>query len=97
MPSKKKAPRTAPPPTSLKGWQQIGAFLGQPINVAQRWAKSGMPTARAGRYITASPEDLNRWLGREAGGKPLHVATEQGDLSTDLKRGLAYLKNHKKR
>jgi hypothetical protein len=50
---------------------------------------------RVGRSITASPADLNSWLAREAGGEPLHVATEQGDLSADLKRGLSYLKSHK--
>jgi hypothetical protein len=95
MASKKKAPKIKFPPTSLKGWQQIASFLGQPVNVAQRWAKSGMPIVRVGRSITASPADLNSWLRREAGGEPLHVATEQGDLSADLKRGLSYLKSHK--
>ena len=95
MASKKKAPKTKSPPTSLKGWQQIASFLGQPVNVAQRWAKSGMPLVRVGRSLTASPADLNSWLGREAGGEPLHVATQQDDLSADLKRGLSYLKNHK--
>src|SRR2546423_15606623 len=95
MPSKKKAAKTKSPPTSLKGWQQIASFLGQPVNVAQRWAKSGMPIVRVGRVVAASAADLNSWLGREAGGEPLHVATEQGDLSADLKRGLSYLKRHK--
>src|SRR4051812_22801889 len=95
MASKKKTPKTAPPPTSLKGWQQIASFLGQPVNVAQRWAKNGMPIVRVGRSIVASPADLNSWLAREAGGEPLHVATEQGDLSADLKRGLSYLESHK--
>jgi phage terminase Nu1 subunit (DNA packaging protein) len=97
MPSKKKAPKTASPPTSLKGWQQISAFLGQRVNVAQRWAKSGMPIVRDGRSITATPADLNSWLAREAGGEPLHVSTERDDLSADLKRGLAYLKTAKKK
>jgi hypothetical protein len=69
--------------------------LGQPVNVAQRWAKGGMPIARVGRAVTASPADLNSWLGRQAGGEPLHVATEQNDLSADLKRGLTYLKSLK--
>jgi hypothetical protein len=95
MASKKKAPKTKSPPTSLKGWQQIASFLGQPVHVAQRWAKSGMPIVRVGRSITASPADLNSWLGREADGEPLHVATEQDDLSADLKRGLSYLESHK--
>jgi hypothetical protein len=33
MPSKKKALKTKSSPTSLKGWQQIASFLGQPVNV----------------------------------------------------------------
>jgi hypothetical protein len=96
MPSKKKAPKTKCSPSSLKGWRQIASFLGQPVNVAQRWAKDGMPITRVGRFITAIPANLNSWLGREAGGEPLHVATNEGDLSADLKRGLAYLRTHKK-
>jgi len=39
----------------LKGWQQIAEFLGQPISVAQRWAKTGMPTTRQGRNVIAAP------------------------------------------
>jgi hypothetical protein len=94
MASKKKPPKTKSPPTALEGWQQIASFLGQPVNVAQLWAKSGMPIMRVGRSITATPADLNSWLAREAGGEPLHVATEQAHLSADLKRGLSYLKSH---
>jgi hypothetical protein len=82
---------TAPPhPTSLQGWQQIAGFLGQPTSVAQRWAKTGMPVIREGRFVTASPEALNEWLGREAGIGPIHVVTPQTDLSAELKRGLSY-------
>ena len=33
----------------LKGWQQIAAFLGQPVSVAQRWASEGMPIKKEGR------------------------------------------------
>jgi hypothetical protein len=36
-------------PETLKGWQQIAKFLGQPVATAQRWAKSGMPVTREGR------------------------------------------------
>jgi hypothetical protein len=32
----------------LNGWQQIADFLGEPISVAQRWAKSGMPITEVG-------------------------------------------------
>jgi hypothetical protein len=31
-----------------------------------------------------------------AGGEPDHIATDQNDLSADLRRGLAYLKTRKK-
>src|SRR5437588_4981512 len=77
---------------SLKGWQQMSEFLGQPVLVAQRWAKDGMPVQRQGRFMTAMPDELNKWLGREAGGEPLHVATPEADLAGELKRGLAYVR-----
>jgi hypothetical protein len=75
----------------LKGWNEIATFLGQPVAVAQRWAKSGMPTAREGRFMYASREELSRYLGREAGlDVPVHIATGNMDLSADLKRALAH-------
>ena len=77
---------------SLKGWQQIATFLGQPLSVAQRWAKSGMPVTREGRNVHASPEELNRWLGRESAGEPVQIASESTDLSSELKRGLSYVR-----
>ena len=79
---------------SLKGWSEIAKFLGQPVSVAERWAKSGMPIKREGRHITASPAELNTWLGRESEVGPVHIATETADLSTDLKRGLTYVRKH---
>jgi len=87
----KKVPAKAQPEI-LKGWQQISEFLGQPISVAQRWAKDGMPVKREGRFVTATPDELNKWLGREAGGEPLHVATPEADLAAELKRGLAFIR-----
>jgi hypothetical protein len=73
-PAKKSAaPKTQP--QTLKGWQQIAAFLGEPTSVAQRWASDGMPVRRQGRYVETTPEELNAWLGKESG-KPVHVATE---------------------
>jgi len=37
----------------------------------------------------ASPEELSRWLGRESGiQEPIHIASENMDLSADLKRAL---------
>ena len=80
----------------LMGWQQIAGFFGQPIAVAQRWAKSGMPVTREGRYVHASPEELNRCLGRESAGEPVQIASESADLSADLRRGLSYVRKHRK-
>jgi len=67
----------------LKGWRQIAEFLGQPVSTAQRWAKSGMPVSRQRRSVHASPEELNRWLGRE-------------DLSTELRRALSYVRKRRR-
>jgi hypothetical protein len=74
----------------LSGWSEISKFLGQPLSVAERWAKSGMPVKRKGRHVTASSAELNAWLGRESAGEPVHIAAETTDLSADLKRGLSY-------
>lgn len=83
-------------PELLKGWQAIASFLGQTPAVVERWARqSGMPVSRQGRFVTASPEELNRWLGRESG-EPVHVASESGDLAADLKRGLSYVRSQRK-
>src|SRR5579864_7131661 len=81
-------------PNPLKGWHQIATFLGLPISAAQRWAKSGMPITREGRRVQASPEELNRWLGRETA-EPVHIATESTDLSSELRRGLSYVNKQK--
>jgi hypothetical protein len=91
----KKSRRTTPTPKiqkeRLKGWIEIARFLGQPVAVAQRWARSGMPVMREGRFIYASREELSQYLGREAGlDVPVHIATENMDLSADLKRALAH-------
>jgi len=75
----------------LKGWIEIASFLGQPVAVAQRWARSGMPVMREGRFMYASREELSQYLGREAGlDVAVHIATENADLSADLKRALAH-------
>jgi hypothetical protein len=78
----------------LKGWQQIATFLGLPITAAQRWAKSGMPVTHVGRRVQASPEELNRWLGRETS-EPVEIATESTDLGAELKRGLSYVRKQR--
>lgn len=88
--------REAEPPVGddLRGWVQIGAFLGQPLAVAQRWSRSGMPVSRKGRYVTASKAELSRWLGRESGvDAPVRIAADPSDLTRDLKRGLMYVRD----
>jgi hypothetical protein len=79
---------------ALKGWQQIAAFLGEPTSVVQRWASEGMPLRRQDRYIETTPDELNAWLGKESG-KPVHVATEDADLTAELKRGLSFIRQEK--
>ena len=78
----------------LKGWKQIAEFLGQEVSVAQRWATTGMPVSRQGRFVVATPDELNKWLGRESG-EPVHVATNEADLSAELKRGLSYIRKER--
>lgn len=75
----------------LDGWKEIGGFLGQPLSVAQRWARSGMPVVHVGRRVQASRDELNRWLARESAGEPVHIASEGDNLTSDLRRGLSYL------
>ena len=91
--SKKSHPTTKPRVQNerLKGWSEIASFLGQPVAVAQRWARSGMPVGREGRFMYATREELSRYLGREAGlDVPVRIATENRDRSADLKRALAH-------
>ncbi len=92
------SPKSKAQPEVLKGWAPIAQFLGQPIAVAQRWARSGMPVKREGRFMTAAPEELSRYLGREAGlDVPVHIASEDMDLSADLKRALSHARHNRKR
>ncbi len=76
----------------LKGWHETADFLGQPLSVAQRWAKSGMPVIHEGRHVQASPDELNRWLVDESAGEPVQIATETADLTSELKRGLSFVR-----
>jgi len=95
----KRANKVEPKPEAeeLKGWQQIAAFLGEPPSVVQRWAGEGMPVRRQGRFVSTTSDELNQWLGRESG-KPVHVATDNTDLTAELKRGISFVRNaHHKR
>jgi hypothetical protein len=82
-------------PDTLKGWQQIADFLGEPQSVVQRWATEGMPVRKEGRFVSTSVDELNAWLGSESG-KPVHAATETTDVTPELKRGLSYVRREKK-
>ena len=81
-------------PDELKGWQQIAAFLGEPTSVVQRWASEGMPVRRQGRFVSTTPQELNDWMGKESG-KPVHVATGNADLTTELKRAVSFARREK--
>lgn len=82
----------------LQGWNAIAEHLGQPVAVAQRWAKDGMPVRREGRYTVASAEELSRWLGKEAhAGGAVHITQEgEQDLAAELRRGLREIRVRKK-
>jgi hypothetical protein len=53
-----------------------------------------MPVEKRGRYVYSSREELNRWLGRESAGEPVQIATDETDLSAELKRGLSFIRKH---
>src|SRR5258707_3888863 len=82
-------------PQTLKGWKQIADFLGEPVSVVKRWESEGMPVAKQGRFVYSTPEQLNHWLGRESG-KPVQVVTPQTDLTSELKRAIAFARQSKK-
>jgi hypothetical protein len=77
----------------LKGWREIAEYLGQPVSVVERWAQEGMPIEHKVRSVIASREDLRQWLGRESAGEPVQIASDETDLSAELKKGLAYVRN----
>jgi hypothetical protein len=79
----------------LKGWKAIAEYLGEPVAVVKRWRSEGMPITEQGRYVTSSPQQLNAWLGRESG-KPVQVVTPATDLTSELKRGIAFVRRRSK-
>jgi hypothetical protein len=85
-----------PAPETLKGWRQIADFLGEPVSVVKRWRSQGMPIFEQGRFVSSSSDRLAKWLGRETG-KPLHVVTPETDLTSELKRGIAFARRNKKK
>lgn len=95
MPKSKAKPKSKSEPQAqpevLKGWKQIAAFLGEPISVVQRWAATGMPVRREGQFVSTTPKELNDWLGQQSG-KPVHIVTDETDLTSELKRGLSFVR-----
>ena len=86
------------PEETLKGWPTIAKFLSQPVSTVQRWAGEGMPVTRIGRYVAASPKQLEDWLTHEAGAKEtVHIASPGTDLLADLKRGLSEARKERPR
>jgi hypothetical protein len=97
---KRAMPKAKPKSKSrvLKGWREIAEFLGQTVSVAERWQNEGMPVIREGRLVYASPEELTAWVGTERGKKePIHIASESEDLIADLKQGLSFVHQQKKK
>ena len=92
--SKSSQPKPNTQPDELKGWQQIAAFLGEPTSIVQRWASEGMPVRRQGRFVSTTAQELNEWMGRESG-KPVHVATGNADLTSELKRAVSFARREK--
>ena len=78
----------------LKGWKQIAGFLGEPVSGVQRWASTGMPVRREGQFVSTTPKELNDWLGQQSG-KPVHVVTDESDLTSELKRGLSFVRKER--
>ena len=82
----------------LIGWPNIANYLGQPVPVAQRWAKDGMPVERKGRSMTARPGELSRWLGKESRKEAVYIAqAADDDMLSELRRALKQARNEKKK
>ncbi len=81
----------------LKGWKEISAFLEQPMSVAQRWARAGMPVKREGRSVYAEREELRGWLGFQPGSKrEAQIASNVSDLGSELRRSLSNVRKKKR-
>jgi hypothetical protein len=56
-----------------------------------------MPIERKGRSMTASLEQLSKWLGRESGARETVTQSKADDLLNDLGRGLREARGAKKK
>jgi hypothetical protein len=98
MAKTKKGGTQQQPPETLKGWKAIGEYLGIGAATAQRWAKSGMPVKREGRYMVAEPDDISSWLGREAHmPAPAHVMRADADITAALKQSISAVRRDKRK
>lgn len=98
MPKAGKRRKREDAPETLKGWQAIGAYLGIGAATAQRWAKSGMPVRREGRFTVADADEIRKWLGREAYmPAPAQVLTNDADVTAALKASISALRRKRPR
>lgn len=98
MPKPKKETKRPEAPELLRGWKAIGTYLGIGAASAQRWAKSGMPVKREGRYTVAQRDEISQWLGREANmSAPAQIVTGDADISAALKQSIAAVRRDKRK
>ena len=86
------------PPAKLQGWTAIASYLGVSKATAEHWAKTGMPVKREGRFTVATPDELRKWLGREAHmpGPAVLMPTPGTDISAALKESLSAVRRKKR-
>jgi len=76
--------------TLLQGWTSIAGFLGLPPATAQRWARTGMPVRKQGRFTVADKNELQQWLGRESHmPASAQVVGKNTDLASALKQSIS--------
>jgi phage terminase Nu1 subunit (DNA packaging protein) len=81
----------------LQGWTAIAGFLGLPTATAQRWARTGMPVRKQGRFTVADRNELQQWLGRESHmPAPAQVVGKSTDLASALKQSISVARRTKK-
>jgi len=96
-PLKKRSQPAVQQSGTLRGWKAIAQFLALPVNVAQRWAKDGMPLRREGRFSVADTDELRRWLGRESEmPAPAHIAVDSADLAGGLRESISAVRRQKR-
>lgn len=84
--------------TLLQGWTAIGGFLGLPTATAQRWARTGMPLRKQGRFTVADKNELQQWLGRESHmPAPAQVVGKSTDLASVLKQSISAARRPRKK